>query len=208
MKIVALSDTHRQHWDIIVPKGDVLVYAGDAEIDSPIALYDFVEWMSALPHKHKIYVPGNHDRHNEAESLISSRLFEEKGIRYLNGTYSITLPNKLKIAGTAMQPYFNNWAFNEPQSKVRRSHFDSIERDIDLLITHCPPFGILDKNDHGQNCGDPALSRSITEKPFFNLKYHIFGHIHNSQGIDGIYVNCSVLDDCYDLKFDPKVLNI
>lgn len=46
---------------------------------------------------------------------------------------------------------------------------------MDLLLTHGPPFGILDTNRKGEHSGSKALLNLVERvKP----KVHIFGHIH------------------------------
>ena len=50
---------------------------------------------------------------------------------------------------------------------------------VDILLTHCPPFRILDKTDANINVGSEALRKKVFEiKP----KFHLFGHIHESKG--------------------------
>ena len=53
-------------------------------------------------------------------------------------------------------------------------------KEVDILITHTPPLGILDKNHKGKNCGSKSLKIiALNRKP----KYHIFGHIHEAYGM-------------------------
>lgn len=50
---------------------------------------------------------------------------------------------------------------------------------VDVLLTHGPPYGILDKINAGNNVGSEALRKRVFEiKP----KFHLFGHIHESRG--------------------------
>jgi 3',5'-cyclic AMP phosphodiesterase CpdA len=60
--VVLVSDTHEQHRTISVPYGDVLIHAGDFTYFNRAArvVEDFNAWLSELPHKHKIVIPGNH----------------------------------------------------------------------------------------------------------------------------------------------------
>ena len=68
-----------------------------------------------------------------------------------------------------------------------------IPDDVDILITHCPPFGVNDVNVDGdhQGCVD-LLKRVNVIKP----KIHIHGHIHenyNRREISGItFANVSI----------------
>ena len=62
IRVVCISDTH----DAIVPhvpNGDLLIFAGDASDDgSAAAIQAQINWLDSLPHQHKVFVCGNHDR--------------------------------------------------------------------------------------------------------------------------------------------------
>lgn len=65
--------------------------------------------------------------------------------------------------------------------------WSAIPDDIDVLITHIPPYGILD-----QDYGCKGLIKKVKEiKP----KVHCFGHIHAWNGtkkVDDIqFINCA-----------------
>ena len=50
---------------------------------------------------------------------------------------------------------------------------------IDIMLTHGPPRGILDKTDRGEEVGCDHLLRAVMRcKP----RLHCFGHIHESWG--------------------------
>ena len=73
--------------------------------------------------------------------------------------------------------------FQLKNSNESKKIFDQIPTDIkiDILISHGPPYRILDKTLKGSHVGDNYLySKVINEiKP----KVMIFGHIHESFGI-------------------------
>ena len=52
--------------------------------------------------------------------------------------------------------------------------------EVDILITHSPPYGYLDiGKKQGVHCGCPVLREKVDKiKP----KIHVFGHIHESFG--------------------------
>ena len=51
---------------------------------------------------------------------------------------------------------------------------EEIPSDLDILVTHYPPLGILD-----QDLGSPEILNFVLKaKP----KHHIFGHIHATEG--------------------------
>lgn len=129
------------------------------------------------------------------------------GIIYLN--YSSVAINGIKFCGSPITPWFNNWAFNRNRGKEIKKHCYLIPSDIDVLITHGPPFSILDQTVYGKRTGCAELLLRVYQvKP----KYHIFGHIHEDYGsfakAQTSFVNASVLDDWYELKNKPVVLDL
>ena len=61
--------------------------------------------------------------------------------------------------------------------------WEGVPTDIDLLLTHSPPYGILDQTlgKEGENirAGSQTIKR-YCEKT--SAKVHIFGHIHEAKG--------------------------
>lgn len=205
-KIVCLSDTHGQHIakKLKIPNGDFLIYAGDFTASNGLLeIHGFLHWLDKLPHRHKIIVAGNHDFIFCNDNLINSILAQYSNIHWLERKH-IEIDG-IKFYGTAIQPQFMNWGFNEPPEK-RKIIYGQIPNDIDILITHCPPHGILDQCPNG-NVGCPILKDEVINR--IKPKYHIFGHIHESyktQQIGDItFINCSVLDGQYRLKNKPII---
>jgi Icc-related predicted phosphoesterase len=64
------------------------------------------------------------------------------------------------------------------------------------LITHCPPFGILDFNDKGKHEGCQDLLEIVQQK--IKPRLHVFGHLHDAHGLDKIgetiFVNASIVN--------------
>ena len=83
-----------------------------------------------------------------------------------------------------------------------------IPHDINVLITHSPPFGILDFDDNiNYGCRDLL---NVVEQ--INPRYHLFGHIHNANGIKKInkttFVNSAIMNGQYELINKPTLLEI
>lgn len=56
------SDTHLQHRSVWLPKGDVLIHAGDFMAEwsqGPFDFLDFLEWMKQQPHGKKLVTAGD-----------------------------------------------------------------------------------------------------------------------------------------------------
>ena len=204
MKIAAFSDCHWLYEDIKkFPKADICIFAGDWSGDG-VFIYEtvrFVNWFSKLPYLYKIVIPGNHDFYCQYNINICKQLFEANGINLLIDE-EIEV-NGLKIYGTPWSPFFNNWAFmlNEEELKNKFRHIPS---NLDILITHTPPKGILDNN-----LGSNALLERVNEiKP----KINIFGHIHEGYGKfenkDTKFYNVSVVNDKYKLVNKITIINM
>ena len=55
-----------------------------------------------------------------------------------------------------------------------------------VLVTHIAPYGVLDENSVGERTGHPIL-RTLLERNRPML--HLFGHVHESAGVQGSSVN-------------------
>lgn len=203
MKIVCISDTHNKHRKIDIPDGDILIHSGDFSSNIK-SIYNFNDWIRELPHKYKIVIAGNNDFIFEkdpqiARNIITNAIYlEDSGIE-ING---------FNIWGSPVTPRFLNKAFNRNRGKEIKKHWDMIPLNTDILITHTPPYKILDQNFFGKHLGCEELRNKVDVlKP----KIHIFGHIHNSHGVKNInntiFVNASSLNELY-LTVKPIVIDI
>jgi Icc-related predicted phosphoesterase len=216
--LVFISDTHTKHYEIDGQLREIhdnhpdaiLIHAGDISYRGRVhEVEDFIEWYSSLPFKHKIMIAGNHDFLFETEPDKCKEIIDRLGpdITYLEDS-GIELEG-LKFWGSPITPWFHNWAFNRVADKINE-HWDLIPTDINVLITHGPPYLTLDDTRSGLRVGCTGLSEKI--KNLSELKVHVFGHIHEAQGIvekDGVtYVNASILDLYYEVKNSPVILSI
>ena len=154
-------------------------------------------------------IAGNHDFLFEESPAVADEILEKEGsgIIYLNDS-GVELEG-LKFWGSPVTPWFYNWAFNRVEDKIDE-HWNLIPDDINILITHGPPYLTLDATRSGLRVGCPGLAEKI--KNLTELKVHVFGHIHEAHGIvekDGvIYVNASILDLHYNVKNSPVILHV
>jgi calcineurin-like phosphoesterase family protein len=196
MRIVAISDTHMSGREISVPDGDVLVHAGDHTfIGDERETYRALQWLDELPHKRKVLIAGNHDwffdpaapqifrgRSLVRTRSIESMLAEFPGLTYLCDS-GITIDG-VTFYGSPWQPRFEGWAFNFPafESSLPTITWGNIPSDVNVLVTHGPPHGILDEIFPGcDRKGDVSLLRRLDH--LAALRLHIFGHIHESYGV-------------------------
>ncbi len=90
----------------------------------------------------------------------------------------------LKIHGSPWSPHFCGvnskcTAFMLPDEHLAEK-FSLIPDDLDILLTHTPPYSILDKNIYGERCGSKSLLKVLEEKA--KPKHHFFGHINEQHG--------------------------
>ncbi len=172
--------------------------------------HDF--FLSDLRDKPKFY-DWDFNRDNDVKSIgyIPSDVVQNipDNLVLLNST-SINIFG-LNIYGDSWTPYFYNWAFN---LKINdKSHWKDIPDNVDILITHGPPYGILDKNEHGKgmNCGDINLLQQI-ESNRIKPMLHVFGHIHCNRPYtindESIFVNASLCQENNKVKLNPYIVQI
>ncbi|MCP9198692.1 metallophosphatase domain-containing protein [Gramella sp. GC03-9] len=205
MRLICLADTHNQHRDLDLPEGDILIHAGDCtDGGSARESLDFLDWFSEQPHKHKILVPGNHDFFFEKEHhkdqipenlhVLIGQSLEIKGIKFWGSPYT---------------PGMANWAFQRERGAELRSHWEQIPQDTQILITHTPPYGIMDDTARGLKLGCEELAGKLESlKP----DYHLFGHIHHAAGSKTFsntkFFNLSVLDERFRIMNEPAVIEL
>ncbi|MGO1243959.1 MAG: metallophosphoesterase [Sphingobacterium sp.] len=203
MQIITLSDTHGKHGKIEIPDGDIIIHAGDVtSMGRKHEVVAFFDWFASLKHPHKIFIPGNHDFFFEALPEYEILKWIPPGVTYLNDS-GVELEG-LRFWGSPITPWFNNWAFNRLPGEDIRKHWALIPAELDILITHGPPRGILDKTVGDELTGCADLLNSVRAvKPL----YHIFGHIHEGYGMykdqDTTFLNASVLDEMYQVRNQP-----
>ena len=214
MKICCISDTHNRHEKLSIPECDILICSGDitgrGELENVL---DFARWFNVQPAKHLILVPGNHEKgwERDIEKYNEEILKVCPRVNILIDRTIII--NGIKIHGSPVTPFFFNWAWNravDPNPVLCRSkvmvvpeikpHWDMVPDDVNILVTHGPPYGILDLLIDGHTrVGCNHLMNRINELK--ELKLHVFGHIHYSSGeqyFNGIkFVNASVCDEEY-----------
>jgi Icc-related predicted phosphoesterase len=217
MRICCISDTHGEHWNIkLLPEAEMLIHAGDLCLRGSIEELDkATAWLQALREKYElvISIAGNHDWPLVREPDLAQRMMRDRGITYLQDS---GLHYKgLHFWGSPWTPTFFNWAFMLPRSGSEIAEkWKMIPDNTDVLITHGPPYGILDPGLQAANVGCEALVRRVTELP--NLKLNVFGHLHEGHGIHKwidpkhptTFVNASLLNDSYRPVYQPIVVEI
>ena len=94
--------------------------------------------------------------------------------------------NGVKIYGTPWTPMFCNWAFMDADGAALDEKYSTIPENVDILITHGPPYdenskidcceGVVMLDGSSEHLGSKSLYKAIIEK---KPKYCFVGHIHS-----------------------------
>jgi len=187
MRLVATSDTHHKVDINFVPPGDAFIHCGDLMQNGyQTEWQDCLDWLNELPHKIKIITFGNHDFHPYLYPGPALQDLRKIGVTVLGypgnyNYYSMKLPNGMVIGAC---PYVQNlprWAFNASSEQIEY-HLEQLilHSDIDIMMTHIPIYGILDKvdNRHTGSFEYQCFLKQCHKPP----RYWFHGHIHQEYG--------------------------
>ena len=222
MKFCAISDTHGllpeiEPCDVLIIAGDIspLSIQGNFKLMSDWIFEDFIDWVVNLPCEEVILIAGNHDfwfnSANYTQKLLIKYASHGK-ITYLENQ-SITIygdsGEEIKIFGTPWCHNFGYWPFMISE-KLLEEKFKEIPENVDILISHDPPFGTCDIDSILQkyppiHVGNQILSDRIWKvKPKMVISGHIHSGDHNLVEVAGTkYVNVSLLDESYSFNYKP-----
>jgi Icc-related predicted phosphoesterase len=205
MKILFLSDTHEFHRQLTnLPSADMIIHAGDITNRGKVEkVEDFIHWFTSLDYKYKIFIAGNHDFYFESKCTSVIQKILPTNTFYLcdNG---IKIEG-INIYGSPVTPIYLNLAFNQDRNIIKK-HWELIPFGTDILITHGPPYGILDTKIDGEHLGCKVLLEFVNK---LHPSYHLFGHIHESYGLHKIgyitYINGSLLNKEHKIENNPII---
>ena len=197
LKILHLSDTHGVHRRLRnLPEADILVHSGDFTMSgSEAETLDFLERLFELSYRQKVLVAGSHDA-----CLYSAHLDGlDDHVHYLCGS-GVEIEG-LKFWGV---PMFMEDCVSGHQEQL----YAAIPDDTDVLVTHTPPYGILDRDGSILYGSRVLLERVRTIRP----RLHLFGHIHKAHGTTSdvvtVFSNAAIMDEGYDSLNGPNMLPI
>src|SRR5690625_6348978 len=137
MRILHLSDTHNQHNFLNdFPSEHLIIHSGVFSVAGTASEFRvFLKWFLDLNYQYKIFIGGNHDSFLEENSQKEIQSILPKNCHYLCHS-GVTIEN-IKFWGV---PMFVS-------EDLDGSYFEQIKKipaDIDVLVSHHPPLGILD----------------------------------------------------------------
>ncbi len=218
MIIDCISDLHGYYPTL--EGGDLLIVAGDLTArDRPEEHMLFSIWIEKQHYKKIVWIAGNHDNfyQNHCKSTDDTDIAylcdsgtEFEGLKIWGSPWTKTFPR--------MNPHCK--AFTCDTEEELAEKWALIPDDIHILITHGPPYGILDKakrfdypktdtrigkflNEQYENVGSKSLALKIGTM-VIPPKLWVWGHIHEAYGEDMAIrgkqckmVNCSHVNERY-----------
>ncbi|KAG6612782.1 Calcineurin-like phosphoesterase [Phytophthora cinnamomi] len=227
LRVVCISDTHSKHRNLSgLPDGDVLIHCGDfTQRGTHAELRDFNDWLGTLPHRHKLVIAGNHDVCMDAveydqhwDKAFRHEEYNDPGLSRALLTNCTYLENRsvviegVKIYGSPMTPPIPGrpGAFHVARGFADQQHWAKVPADVDVLVTHGPPHGILDTTVTGLHVGSETLLKESMSR--IRPSFHLFGHIHEAYGAtrvgNTVFVNAATSTLLAKPKHAPVVVDI
>jgi len=194
--------------------GDLLILAGDyTSADTTGQWLAFREWLRDQKYTKKVMIGGNHDM-----SIEDGRFYfnhDWLGATWLKDTG--TEFDGLKIWGSPWTAWFEGinprcTAWTLKTDKKLAEKWDLIPDDTDILITHSPPYGILDEAMHTHNFQSVGSKSLLARVHKIRPKIHAYGHIHEGYGqykAEGVhFINASIMDVNYKPSNKPTRIEL
>lgn len=202
MRLVIISDTHGAHEGLGTLKGDVLLHCGDFEHlfrQDPGAIEKIDDWFGRQNFELILCLGGNHDL--QMEKRVQSGKPLMKNATFL--TEGEVVHRGVKFYGASWVPMLDGHAFFA-NDKALQAAWDKIPDDVDVLMTHTPPAGILDVSSTGLKLGCQHLADRLEDlKP----RLHCFGHVHGSRGFriigETTYLNATSVNSSFQIAHPP-----
>lgn len=203
---------HGDYHDLVLPGGDVLVIAGDIDIWYQEHLENFCKWVISQKYSACIVVAGNHDKVLYEDGFHARNVFRKYKINYLENE-GCNLGG-INFYGSPISPTFGSWYFMADRGAAIQRYWNEIPQNTNILITHTPPYGILDGipnflTSKIENIGCFDLLKTIS---IINPRIHIFGHAHAGYGQKEqqgtIFINAALMNEDYQLVNSPITIDI
>jgi Calcineurin-like phosphoesterase len=226
-RIVCISDTHNQ--TPTLPKGDVLIHAGDMTNQGTYTeLRRQTDWLAKADFEAKIVVAGNHDitldaafyakegapggrfhpqRGQDEQDVRANRALvaECPGVTYLCHEEAHVVLEGLgvhfNVFGSPYSLKQGVWAFGYSAAEAEPL-WAKVPEHIDLLVTHGPPKGLCDTSKEGGEDGCPALRQTLDR---VRPRLLVCGHRHEGRGCRVLHWDDSIHDKAENTRISKWV---
>jgi len=191
LRILGVADIHNSQLKVkainrIISEysPDIVIVAGDITTFGPSEAVKTI--LDSIEAKTLLAIPGNADP-------IDS-------VKYIEKSHAINIHlNPIKISGFEFVGFGGSpetpfgTPFELSEDEIKKMLSEVVIKENTILVTHAPPYGILDKTATGFHAGSKAIRDIIEASPPY---VHIFGHIHEALGFEKIgkttFVNVSI----------------
>ncbi len=207
MKVLCIADIHGSAEeeklknlkalkpDLILVAGDITNFGGRKSAEKII--------NSLFTISSRIYaVPGNCDTPEVLQFL------EERGMALHGKSTTIGAVGIFGAGGSPRTPFATPFELSEEEiSHLLQKGYEEIRgAGVKILLSHSPPFGILDRTSAGVHAGSMAVRKFIEER---EIDYVICGHIHEASGAvrfnDTVVINTGKFSQgCYLLHLQKR----
>lgn len=209
VSICFISDTHNRH-DFTPKPADVLIHTGDLTMYGyPDELAEGLLWLQSQPHKHKAFLPGNHDGLMQDDGFFRAMEMLVPGVTFLRPGMNIV--GSLEVAAL---PHMNleGWAFFSTPEQITNAVNQLLANrgKPEVLVTHSPPHAVLDlvpshhdRRGRLRDACQAGIRQYTGLAQRIGAQVHAFGHIHEQGGrevtLEGVrHINCAVLERDYE----------
>lgn len=206
VRVVCISDTHTKIPPSQIPRGDLLIHAGDLTDNGTVSeIQKQIDWLKTLLRKgpsesspgfqHIVVVCGNHDSYFDPRSRSqhdqkTGQSLDWGEVHYLeHSSVSLTFPGNrtFKIYGAPQIPQCGGEEFAFQYVRGQDAWSNTIPDDVDVLVTHNPPKWHLDIPENGGLGCEWLLKEIWRVKPTL----HVFGHVHAGHGRENVWWDTS-----------------
>lgn len=189
MKLLLFSDVHcsESHCRALVEKSssvDIVVGAGDIGLVRQ-GLNRTISILKEIQ-KPTILVPGNSESREELEAACQdwqqAIVLHDTGVELMGHSF-------FGVGGGIPVTPFGAWSYDFTEEEAAHMLLNCPRSSI--LVTHSPPYGVVDLSSAGRRCGSRAIRRSIEENPPVLC---VCGHIHESAGEQGCIDNTPIIN--------------
>ena len=214
LTVACIADTHGRSFTI--PPCDLFIHAGDWTGGGSLAeTAALAGWLAEQPQaKRKALVPGNHDLVAQEEPDRIKAMF--------GGIADILIDEALEVDGrhfwfSPWTPPFMNWAWMMTEPGLAEVVYSKMPQELDMLITHGPPRGILDPGHKEPHVGSTALLAAIQSR---QIRHHVFGHLHAAGGETALLFeseaplvqttlhNVAAVDEAYKMRRGCRIIEL
>ncbi|KAF4840413.1 UPF0046 protein T07D4.2 [Colletotrichum siamense] len=176
-KLVEFQKTINLMKSINAPLKIMIAGNHDWTLDTPIFKSKIAE---IPPPVDMALVHAEYGTFNQARDLLLSSSATDITFLQHQGTHRLALPNgaRLTLYASPFTPSTEDWAFQyDPREEASRQW--DVSDDVDVVVTHGPPHGVLDRTAGGERIGSAGLFAAVRRaKP----RLHCFGHVHRGWG--------------------------